>query len=152
MLEALVIVLREGVEAALVLAIVLAYLKKSGRTNLTPFVYGGVVAAVVLSIAGAVVLSRLRMDVEPFEGPLMLAGAACVVTLVVWMNRTARGLKREIESHVEVASARPSGAGLGVFVLAAFMVLREGVETVIFLAATSFTSHGLAPLMGAGLG
>jgi FTR1 family protein len=152
MLEALVIVLREGVEAALVLAIVLAYLKKSGRANLAPYVYAGVAAAIAMSIAGAFALSRLRMDVEPFEGPLMLAGAACVVTLVVWMNRAARGLKREIESHVEVASEHRSGAGAGVFIFAAFMVLREGVETVLFLAATSFTSRGLSQLVGAGLG
>jgi FTR1 family protein len=152
MLEALVIVLREGVEAALVLAIVLSYLKKTGRTALTPWVYAGVGLALVGSVAGAITLTSLHLDSEAIEGPLMLVGAVCVITLVWWMNRAAKGLKREIESKVEVAAAREGGAGWGVLLFATFMILREGVETVLFLAAASFSSKGLAEMVGAGIG
>ena len=98
MLEALVIVLREGVEASLVLAIVLAYLQKSGRAALAPWVWGGVGLALVGSVAGAFALQQFQWNAEAFEGVLLLVGALCVVTLVVWMNRAARGLKREIEA------------------------------------------------------
>jgi FTR1 family protein len=148
----LVIVLREGVEAALVVAIVLCYLKKSGRTALTPWVWAGVGLALVGSVAGAITLERMHLDSEALEGPLMLIAAVFVFTLVWWMNRSAKGLKKEIESKVEVASAREGGAGWGVLLFALFMILREGIETVIFLAAASFTSKGLATLLGAGLG
>ena len=152
MLEALVIVLREGVEAALVLAIVLSYLQKSGRAALTPWVYAGMGLALLGSVAGAITLNRLHLDSEAIEGPLMLVGAVFVITLVWWMNRSAKGLKKEIEAHVAVVSAREAGAGWGVLVFATFMVLREGIETVLFLAATSLSSKGLGQMIGAGLG
>lgn len=152
MLEALVIVLREGVESALVLAIVLSYLQKSGRAALTPWVYAGVGLALVGSVAGAITLTSLELDAETIEGPLMLIGAGLVFTLVWWMNRAAKGLKREIENKVEVVSTREGGAGWGVLLFATFMILREGVETVLFLAAASFSSEGLAQMIGAGLG
>jgi high-affinity iron transporter len=152
MLQALVIVLREGVESALVLAIVLSYLQKTGRAALTPWVYAGVGLALVGSVAGAITLTSMKLDSEAIEGPLMLIGALFVITLVWWMNRAAKGLKKEIEAHVEVASTRAGGAGWGVLLFATFMILREGVETVLFLAAASFTSKGLAELIGAGLG
>jgi high-affinity iron transporter len=152
MLEALVIVLREGVESALVLAIVLAYLKKTGRGALTPWVYAGVGLALVGSVGAAFALSSLQINGETFEGVLMLLGAGFVISLVWWMNRAARGLKREIESKVEVASAREGGAGWGVLLFALVMILREGAETVLFLAAASFSSQGLSQMIGAGLG
>jgi len=152
MLEALVIVLREGVEAALVVAIVLSYLKKTGREALTPWVWAGVGLAMIGSVVGAITLDRLKLDSEALEGPLMLIGAVFVFTLVWWMNKAAKGLKREIESKVEVVAARDGGAGWGVLLFALFMMLREGIETVIFLAAASFSSQGLATLIGAGLG
>src|SRR6185369_6761961 len=121
MLEALVIVLREGVEAALVVAIVLSYLKKTGREALTPWVWAGVGLALIGSVAGAITLDRLKLDSETLEGPLMLIGAVFVFTLVWWMNKAAKGLKREIESKVEVAAARTEGqAGWGVLLFALF--------------------------------
>ena len=152
MLEALVIVLREGVEAALVLAIVLSYLQKSGRAALTPWVYAGMGLALLGSVAGAITLNRLHLDSEAIEGPLMLVGAVFVITLVWWMNRSAKGLKKEIEAKVEVVSARGDEAGWGVLAFATFMILREGIETVLFLAATSLSSKGLGQMIGAGLG
>ena len=152
MLEALVIVLREGVEASLVLAIVLAYLKKSGRAALSPWVWAGVGLALLGSVAGAFGLTQFQWDPEAFEGAMLLLGAVGVLTLVYWMNRAAKGLKREIESKVEEAAQHAQGSGWGVLVFCALMVLREGVETVLFLSAISFNTDGLSRLVGAGLG
>ncbi|MGH7725527.1 MAG: Fe-S-containing protein [Candidatus Eiseniibacteriota bacterium] len=152
MLEALVIVLREGVEAALVVAIVLAYLRKTGRSSLAPYVYAGVGLALIGSAAGAWALQALQWNPETFEGVLLLVGAACVITLVLWMNRAAKGLKREIETQVESTTSRSAGTGLGLLVFCALMILREGVETVLFLTALSFNTDGLSQLIGAGLG
>src|SRR5262245_23378584 len=105
MLEALVIVLREGVEAALVVAIVLSYLKKTGREALTPWVWAGVGLAMIGSVAGAITLDRLKLDSEALEGPLMLIGAVFVFTLVWWMNNTAKELMCKIKSNAEDAAA-----------------------------------------------
>ena len=152
MLEALVVVLREGVEASLIVAIVLAYLKKTGRQELVPWVYAGVGLALLGSVLGAIGLNALHWSSEAFDGYAMLAAAACVVGLVLWMNRAARGLKRHIESHVDAASTRQTGASWGLFAFTAVMILREGVETILFLAATSFTTSGLSELAGGLLG
>lgn len=152
MLEALVIVLREGVEASLVLAIVLAYLEKTGRRALAPWVWAGVGLALVGSVAGAFGLTRFQWNAEAFEGVLMLLGALGVITLVVWMNRAAKGLRKEIEAHVEAATQRATGAGWGVLAFCALMILREGVETVLFLGTIAFNTSGLERLVGAGLG
>lgn len=152
MLEALVIVLREGVEASLVLAIVLAYLQKTGRAALSPWVWAGVGIALIGSVAGAFGLTQFQWNPEAFEGALMLLGAVGVITLVIWMNRAAKGLKKEIESRVEEAAQRTGGAGWGVLAFCALMILREGVETVLFLSAIAFNTDGLSRLIGAGLG
>lgn len=152
MLEALVIVLREGVEASLVLAIVLAYLRKTGRAALAPWVWAGVGLALVGSVAGAWGLTRFAWNPETFEGALMLLGAVGVITLVIWMNRAAKGLKKEIESKVEEATQRATGAGWGVLAFCALMILREGVETVLFLTAIAFNTDGLSRFLGAGIG
>ncbi|MEO6463329.1 MAG: FTR1 family protein, partial [Candidatus Eisenbacteria bacterium] len=152
MLEALVIVLREGVEASLVLAIVLASLRKTGREALAPWVWAGVGLALVGSVAGAFGLMQFQWNAETFEGALMLLGAVGVITLVIWMNRTARGLKKEIEAHVEAVTQQATGAGWGVLAFCALMILREGVETVLFLGTIAFNTDGLARLIGAALG
>ncbi len=152
MLEALVIVLREGVEASLVIAIVLASLQKSGRGALAPWVWGGVGLALVGSVAAAFALQQFQWNAEAFEGVLLLVGALCVLTLVVWMDRAAKGLKQEIEAKVEVASKRVTGAGFGLLTFCALMILREGVETLLFLSAIAFNTDGVSRLIGAGLG
>ena len=152
MLEALVIVLREGVEASLVLAIVLAYLKKTGRAALAPWVWAGVGLALVGSVAGAWGLTRFQWNAEAFEGALMLLGALGVITLVIWMNRAAKGLRKEIEAHLEAATQQASGAGWGVLAFCALMILREGVETVLFLSTIAFNTDGLSRFIGAALG
>jgi high-affinity iron transporter len=153
MFEALVITLREGIEAALVVGIILGYLGRTGRTSLRRPVFAGLVAGVAASIACAAIFSTLGISEERWEGWLMLLGAIFVVSMVVWMRRTARGLKREIESRVESIAARPdAGVGLGLAVLTFFLILREGIETVLFLATVDLTTDALMAFAGGLLG
>src|SRR5271169_1444853 len=101
MLSALLVALREGVEAALVVGIVLVYLDRSGRRALKAYAWGGVILACAASVAAALLLQRWAISEDGFEGLLMLVAAALVVTMIVWMNRTARNLRKHIEQRVE---------------------------------------------------
>src|ERR687883_220752 len=95
--SSLVITLREGIEGALAIAIVLLYLRKTGRAKLAAAVWWGLGVAIIASIAGAFLLEHIPVNGEIFEGTLMLIAAAFVGTMIVWMWRSAKGLKREIE-------------------------------------------------------
>jgi FTR1 family protein len=153
MLSALLVALREGVEAALVVGIVLVYLNRTGRRSLVRYVWIGVGLACAASIAIAELLQRLRVSEDGFEGLLMLVAAALVVTMVVWMNRMARHLRREIEDRVEVyaqRSTRAAGWGVGAFVF--LMVVREGAELVLILRAVELSSAGVEVWIGTLLG
>src|SRR5258707_6027281 len=100
MLQAFIVTLREGVEAALIVGITLAYLAKIGRPELRRAVYAALGTAFVGSVAVAILLSRLRWNQDIFEGWIMLAAAFFVVTMIVFMMRTGRKLKGEIEGKV----------------------------------------------------
>ena len=153
MFEALVITLREGVEAALVLAIALALLKRRGQERLYVPVFAGAGLALLASASVALLASRLTYNEELAEGIAMLAGAILVTTLVAWMWKAAPRFKAEIESGIERATAGRGGAGpFGLFLFAFGMVFREGVETAIFLSAAGFNSHGLMLWLGATIG
>jgi high-affinity iron transporter len=153
MLSALLVALREGVEAALVVGIVLVYLNRTGRRALASYVWGGVALASAGSIGIAILLERLRVSEDGFEGLLMLLAAVLVVTMVVWMNRVARHLRTEIEQRVESyaqKSTRAAGLGIGGFVF--LMVVREGAELVLILRAVQLSSAGVEVWIGTGLG
>jgi FTR1 family protein len=153
MFQSFVITLREGVEAALIIGIVLSHLRKTGREAWGRIVYLALAAAVAASLVGAYVLSRVEINQEALEGWLMLAGAIFVASMGVWMWRTGKRLKREIETRLAQLAARPSrGAVLGLFTFVFLMVFREGVETVLFLAAVSLRTSDLLNFMGGILG
>ena len=158
MFEALVIVTREGVEAALVVAIVLAYLRKTGREQLAPWVFAGVGVAVVLSAIGAWTLPNLiereLVLEEAVEGWLLLAGGICVATLVYWLVRTGKHMKREIDESLGRLEEKTRGFAWGLALFVTLLLVREGLETVLFLTAISFNTEGLQRLFGAlaGLG
>ena len=143
MLEALVITLREGLEAALVVGIVFAYLARTGRNELRRYVWLGLVAAVLASIGGALLFQWIGLDPENevYEGTVMLVAAAFVATMVVWMWRTGRTLRAEIENKVartlNAQFSRRTAWGMAAFVF--LMVFREGIEAVLFLTALSAT-------------
>jgi FTR1 family protein len=148
-LSALLIALREGVEASLVVGIILVYLSRTGRRQLARFVWYGVAAAATLSLGVAVALERWRISEDGFEGLMLLVAAVFVVTMIVWMNRVARHLKKEIEAKVE-AYAEKAGraAGWGIFLFVFLMVLREGAELAIILRAVELSSEGLQTWIG----
>jgi high-affinity iron transporter len=153
LLSALLLALREGVEAALVVGIVLVYLNRTGRRSLVRYVWGGVILAFGASFASAVLLQRWRVSEDGFEGLLMLLASALVVTMIVWMNRVARSLRKEIEQRVETyaqQTARAAGWGIGAFVF--LMVLREGAELVLILRAVELSSEGVGVWTGTILG
>ncbi len=149
MLSAFLIALREGVEASLVVGIILVYLARTSRSHLTRYVWGGVAAAVALSLAVAIALERFNISEDGFEGLLLLVAAAFVVTMVVWMNRIARHLKKEIEEKVEsFASRAGSAAGWGIALFVFLMVLREGAELALILRAVELSTEGLQTWIG----
>jgi high-affinity iron transporter len=153
MLSALLLALREGVEAALVVGIVLVYLNRTGRRALTTYVWGGVALAVLASFAAAVLLDRWRVSEDGFEGLLMLVASALVVSMIVWMNRVARHLKKHIEERVEEyaqKSTRAGGWAIGTFVF--LMVVREGAELVLVLRAVELSSAGVQVWIGTAIG
>ncbi len=150
MLQAFIITLREGVEAALIVGITLAYLAKIGRNDLRRSVYAALAAAFAGSIGIAVLLSRLQWNQDIFEGWVMLVAAVFVVTMIVFMMKTGRKLKGEIEGKIGLFARNDAWIGLFLFVF--LMVLREGVETVLILSAVTLNSSELLSFIGTVLG
>jgi len=154
--ESLVITLREGIEAALVLGIILAYLNKTGRSALNRHVYVGLGLAAVASIAVASVFQATGFDPENevLEGTMLGIGGVFVASMVYWMARTAKNMKRDMEARlggiVNQGASRKMGLGLLAFTF--FMVFREGVETVIFVAALGQGEAVGLQLLGAMVG
>lgn len=158
-LPTFVITLREGVEAALVVGIVLAYLKKAKQRHLNRWVYGGVIVGLIASAIVGVLFGSLIQSVEVLnpqygaaiepllEGIFSVLAIGFLSWMLVWMTRNARFMKKEVEGAIGSALKRDVGAGWGVFSLVFFAVLREGFETVLFIAAKF--QQGIIPAIGA---
>jgi len=154
MLQAISITVREGFEAALVIGIMLTYAAKTGRGYLKRPIAWGVFAAVAVSVLAAFGLGAVGIDAEnaAVEGVLYLVAAGFVLSMVVWMWRTGGDMHARIADGVDRAHARNSVGGIAVAVVAFFMVVREGIETVLFMAANSL-DQGLVPtLVGGAVG
>lgn len=135
MFETLTITLREGIEAALVIGIILAYLGKTNKQALKKYVYAGIIAAVVGSIATAIVIQMLKTEWSDFMGGLMFfVTAFFLATMLIWMHHTSKHIRQDIEQSME--SALSKWQALGVLALTFFMIYREGAEIVLFLSAT----------------
>lgn len=155
MLPSYLLSLREGIEAALIIGIVLGALRKMHRTDLSPAVWVGVVSASVLSIVAGVLLTIFGLSFEGraeqiFEGVTMLLAAGVLTWMIFWMSHQARTIKGELESGVHKAAFE--GGKRGLFVLAFLAVLREGIELALFLVASVFASDVQQTLIGAALG
>ena len=149
MLSAFLIALREGVEASLVVGIILVYLSRTGRGHLARFAWYGVAAASALSLGIAIGLERWKISEDGFEGMLYLVAAVFVITMIVWMNRVARHLKKDIEEKVEAYAVRAgSAAGWGIFLFVFLMVVREGAELALILRAVELSTAGLQTWVG----
>src|SRR5580765_5060319 len=133
MIPALIIVFREGFEAFLSVAIIFAFLRKTGRDWLRPAVYAGIVASVIASFALGWWLIRVNQSL--WEGVLGLVAAVLVASFVIHVWRTAPRLKQDMEQHLESASTQTSRllAIAAVFGFTVLMVTREGMETALML-------------------
>src|SRR5919199_417663 len=158
-LPTFVITLREGVEAALVVGIVLACLKKAKAGHLNPWVYAGVAIGLVASALvgvlfswGIQALSATYPQYAPVIEPLLEAvfgviAIAMLSWMLIWMTQQAKYLKAEVEGAVTAAIKEGNSAGWGVFTLILIAILREGFETVLFIVAKF--QQGLVPALGA---
>src|SRR5258706_15306119 len=133
MLQMFVITLREGIEAFLIVAIALAYLRKTGRNALVPAVLWGTGAGVTLSLILGIELAQYA--VQPiWEGILALIAVVLVTSMVIYMLRAAKHLRAEIGASIETAAQKSGAAAwLGVFPFTVLMITREGMETAFLI-------------------
>ncbi|MAG91768.1 high-affinity iron transporter [Candidatus Woesearchaeota archaeon] len=146
MLESFLITSRETLEASLVIGIVLAYLTKTNNQSYKKTVYYGIVFGILASILSAFAFTFIAGGFEGraeaiFEGTTMLIGAFLLTTMILWMMKQ-RHLSKEIEGKVEkhLMGAQPLFSHVGIFMIIFIAIIREGVETVIFLNAINFAS------------
>src|SRR5215469_2994002 len=157
MLATFVIFLREGVEGSMIVAILLAYLNRTGQRKYFKDVLLGVGVALLVAGAGGVIAyltirtyagSRVQTI---FETCTYLLAAGVLTYMTFWMRSHARGLKAELQSQMDAAMGR--GARTGLALMAAQAVGREGIETVVFTLAIAFSStHPVSLLAGALIG
>ncbi len=149
MLQAFVITFREGLEAFLIIAISLAFLRKSGSRHLVPAVQWGIAISVVLSVIAGWLFSRAANQAL-WEGVLALVAAVSVASLTVHMWRTARRIKGDIEGQLQQSSALQGGrAWLGVFLFTLLMISREGMETALLMGTLIFQVRAFDIIIGA---
>lgn len=158
-LPTFVITLREGVEAALVVGIVLALLNKAKQSHLNSWVYAGVGVGIVVSVLIGIVFAGIVQAagqintqyasvVKPMmEGTFCLLAMIMLSWMLIWMSQQAKTMKAQVEGAVNTALNQNSYAGWGVFSLIAIAVIREGFETVLFIAANF--QEGIVPTIGA---
>jgi high-affinity iron transporter len=140
MLSSLLITLREGLEAALIIGIILAYLARTNNRQGFKPVWLGVSLAVLGSLIAGATFWRLSVEFsgqaeEIFEGLAMFVAAGVLTWMIFWMRRQAVDIKLHL--HAQIQSVLTSGSSLGLVILAFIVVAREGIETVLFLFAAT---------------
>jgi high-affinity iron transporter len=150
--QAFVITLREGLEAFLIVAISLAYLRKAGRQELVPAVRWGIGTSILISIGGAFLFQRAANHAL-WEAVLCVAAAVSVATLTIHMWRTARRIKKDIESSLFSSTMKTGRAAfIGVFLFTLLMMTREGMETALLTGTLLFQSTGISVVAGCVVG
>jgi high-affinity iron transporter len=157
MLVPFLIMLREGMEAALIVGIIAGYLGQTGRSRWLPAVWTGVVLAVLLCLAIGIALDATsaefpQKEQELFEGIVGLVAVVILTWMVFWMRRAARSIGAELRNSVDAALSPGSGSSLALVGMVFLAVGREGVESVFFLIATFQQNVGAAVPIGALLG
>ncbi|WP_158744145.1 iron uptake transporter permease EfeU [Acidisphaera sp. L21] len=156
MLIPFLIMLREGIEAALMVGIIASYLGQTGRANMLPMVWAGVLLASVLCLALGIGLDLASAEFpqaqqELFEAVVGVIAVVVLTSMVFWMRKAARSIKAQLHDSVD-AALKPGGSGFGLVVMVFLAVGREGLESVFFLLATFQQDVGLAVPAGAILG
>ncbi len=154
MLPSYILSLREGLEAALIIGIVLASIRQMRRRDLASAIWAGTGSATLLSLLTAILLTRLGLELKDpgeaiFEGITMLLAAGILTWMIFWMSQRSRTMKAELESSVLQASQAGKWSMFG---LAFIAVLREGVELALFLTAATFSSSTPQTILGGLLG
>lgn len=154
MLASYLLSLREGLEAALIIGILLGALRQMQHSKFVPAVWFGALGAGVISILVAILLTILGLEMKDpgeaiFEGFTMLIAAGLLTWMIFWMSHQARFLKTNLEAEVKQAS---SGGARALFFVAFIAVLREGIELALFLTASVFASNEQQTLIGGILG
>lgn len=157
MLVAFLIMLREGIEAALIVAIIAGYLRRTGRGDWMPAIWIGIAAAIGLCILLAVGLELAGAEFpqkqqELFEGAVALIAAGMLTSMVLWMRKAARSIKGTLHRSIDDALEGGRRQGLALAVVAFLAVGREGLESVFFLLATVQQDVGAQVPVGAALG
>jgi high-affinity iron transporter len=152
MIAAALIAFREGLEAALIVGIVLGYLKKTGQSVHNRRAWMGVWAAIAASVLLAVGIQVIGAELEGraeqiFEGITMFLAVSVLTWMIFWMRYQSRTLKSALERDIQQAIS--SGHGRGLMAVTFLAVFREGVETALFLSAAAFATDGTSTLLGA---
>jgi high-affinity iron transporter len=155
MFASFLITLREGLEAALIVGIVLSVLRKLGQSDRSRPVWLGVAVAMLVSIVAGLTVNVLGVAFEGrgeaiFEGVAMLLAAGVLTWMIFWMQRQGRQVQAELE--IDVRRAVSTGSAWALFSLAFVAVVREGIETVLFLTAAAFSMTSTQTLFGGALG
>jgi high-affinity iron transporter len=154
MLPSYLLALREGIEAALIIGVILGLLKKINKKELVPVVWTGVGIAVFVSILVGVTLHLVGASFEgaaeeAFEGITMLVAAGLLTWMIWWMYHQARNFNEKLKQDVALAVRNSKSA---LFTVAFLAVVREGIELALFLTAASFSTSARDTLIGAGFG
>jgi len=155
MITSLLLSLREGLEAALIIGIVLGALRRTGRADLNRALWLGVFSAVMVSLISALILRAVDKELDGaaeqiFEGVTLLLAAGVLTWMIFWMRSESRSMKSRLESNVNRAAMTKGVAGL--YFLAFFAVLREGIELALYMTAASLTLSGFQTLLGTAIG
>ena len=154
-IPSLIIGVREGIEAALVIGIFLGYLVKIERVSLKRYVYAGTVAAILASAGVAAILFAATVEFQGFgeqvfEGITMLVAVAVLTSMVLWMMKAARNIKTHVQQRIDAVLRQSEVFGLAL--LSFVIVFREGVETALFMFGAGALTSPFEAILGVGLG
>src|SRR5436309_8385033 len=151
----LIIGLREGIEAALIIGIILGYVVKIGRRSLNRYVYLGTAGAMGVSAGVAAILVLMTIEFEGFgeqvfEGVAMLVAVAVLTSMVLWMMKASRSIKVHVQQRIDAALHGRQAFGLAL--LSFIVILREGVETALFVFGAGNLTSPFEAIIGVALG
>ena len=155
MITSIVLSLREGLEATLVIGIVLGALKRTRRTDLNRVLWAGVLSASIVSAVSALLLRAVDTELKGtaeqiFEGITLLLAAVVLTWMIFWMRGESKNMKSSLEGNINRAVELQGGGAL--YFLAFFAVLREGIELALYTTAASMTLNGFQILLGTAMG